>query len=421
MTKRTGFAKLVPASRRPAAWLFYALIALLAYIAFARLSFTFQHLLNESPLDLRSRYLAVSQWFTGNGLYATHSSTYPPASYLILWPILGWLPFETARRLWALLVLLALGWLAAWCVRGNSSCSGSRTLPLSQRCFAAMFLLAMTSTSVAVWLGQSIPLLLALLTLAILLLYPARGGAAGGRREAAASLLMLVALVKPSVSAPFLWLLLWSPARPRASVSVVFGYVALTLAALWFQKDGFQEVLGWAEIVNRNGAQLSEGYANLRVWLAAAGLKAWSHPASLLVLLWLGFWTHAYRRTDVWLRLGVVGLIARLWTYHNSYDDMLLILPMLALLRIAACNFPSTTQSDGFWNWGLANLRNQARQAQILFGILASLLLLLPSWLFQKSLLGLTARGLTGFTMVMTLAFLLRFAKKQQTSVAQPG
>ncbi len=413
MTNRTGQIKRLLSSQQPTNWLFFGLTALLTYIAYERLSFTFEHLLHDSPLDLRARYLAVQQWFSGNGLYETHSSTYPPASHLLLWPVLGWLPFESVRWVWSLLIFFALIWIVLWCARADAGTKSEGVAPPVQRWFFAIYFLAMTCTSVAVWLGQLIPLLLVFLTVMARLLDAPRDEEIGWKREVAAGVLMLLALVKPSVSAPFFWILVWATPRPRAAVSVVLGYIALTLISLWFQKNGLQEVMDWTEIVNRNGAQLSEGYANLRVWMAAVGLKAWSHPASLLIFVGLGAWTRKYRNSALWLRLGVVGLIARLWTYHNSYDDMLLILPMLALLEIAAKNHPKTTETDNFWTRVSANLRNEARQAQLLLAIWSALLLLLPSWLFQASIWGMSARGLTGLTMIWTLGFSMRFASQE--------
>ena len=49
--------------------LFYALTALMAYVAAERLAFVFPHLSGGLALDLSSRYRAVEIWFGGHGLY----------------------------------------------------------------------------------------------------------------------------------------------------------------------------------------------------------------------------------------------------------------------------------------------------------------------------------------------------------------
>jgi hypothetical protein len=35
----------------------------------------------------------------------------------------------------------------------------------------------------------------------------------------------------------------------------------------------------------------------------------------------------------VWLGLGLTAIVARTWTYHYRYDDLLLVLPAIALAR----------------------------------------------------------------------------------------
>jgi hypothetical protein len=76
-------------------------------------------------------------------------------------------------------------------------------------------------------------------------------------------------------------------------------------------------------------------YGNIHSWLAVLGLKQWNVPASVVLLLSLGCWTYRYRHADLWLLLGVTAIVARLWVYHRSYDDVLVLLPMITLFRIA--------------------------------------------------------------------------------------
>lgn len=75
--------------------------------------------------------------------------------------------------------------------------------------------------------------------------------------------------------------------------------------------------------------------ANLHVWLGGFGLEEWIFPASLVLLLALGFWSYRPRHVDLWILLGVTAYVARFWTYHRWYDDALLLLPMVSLFRIA--------------------------------------------------------------------------------------
>ena len=366
----------------------------MAYIAAERLAFVFPHLINGLALDLSSRHKSVSLWFGGAGLYERSSSTYPPASYLVLWPLLGWLPFEIASRLWALICVLSLGWMAVLCARREEISSHSA------RWLAAMTMLALTATSSVVWLGQLVSLLMAAILGALFLLFPPDNRAQiNWKRELLAGALLLFALVKPSVAAPFLWMVLWAPRgapmRVRVGIGVLVGYGILTLAALWFQHDAAREVAAWAQTVNRDGAHLSEGYANVRAWLALIGLKPLSHPVALIIFLWLGFWTYRNRHLDRLLLLSVTALVARLWTYHNLYDDLILAIPMLWLLQIGSHS----------------PIRARARQANGLLTVLVLLLLLPPDWMFERAPYDSIARAILGMTLVATLFFLIRLAK----------
>lgn len=75
--------------------------------------------------------------------------------------------------------------------------------------------------------------------------------------------------------------------------------------------------------------------SNLHVWLGMLGLGEWIFPASLLVWLVLGFWIRHHRDADIRVLLGVAAIVACFWTYHRWYDDVLLLLPMVTLFRLA--------------------------------------------------------------------------------------
>jgi hypothetical protein len=68
--------------------------------------------------------------------------------------------------------------------------------------------------------------------------------------------------------------------------------------------------------------------------LVALGLEPWGPPISVLVLIALGGWIYRHRRKDLWLLLGVTAFVACSWTYHRWYDDLLILLPMVALFRV---------------------------------------------------------------------------------------
>src|ERR1700752_2359331 len=53
-------------------------------------------------VDLLQRHEEVHEWFGGVSLYGVRATAvYPPATYAMLWPFLGWLGPTAARWSWA--------------------------------------------------------------------------------------------------------------------------------------------------------------------------------------------------------------------------------------------------------------------------------------------------------------------------------
>jgi hypothetical protein len=56
---------------------------------------------------------------------------------------------------------------------------------------------------------------------------------------------------------------------------------------------------------------------------------------SLLTFFALGVWGYRHCRVDLWVQLGVIAIVARFWAYHRQYDDVIVVLALVALFRIA--------------------------------------------------------------------------------------
>ncbi|NIN66820.1 MAG: DUF2029 domain-containing protein [Anaerolineae bacterium] len=313
--------------------------AVMALLAALKLGDEFRRLVWEpghnGAVDLKLRHAEVHDWFAGKPVYQERpTAVYPPASYALLWPLLGWLPLAPTRWLWAVTSVVALGWLVYLIVQRSGS--DSRL----EHAFVALTALSMNATGVTIGNGQLGVHLLPVLLGGLLLLQHL---GCGWQRNLLASGMIVVALVKPSISLPFLWMVLFAAGGLHIISLVSFGYVALTVCAASFQESGLALLLrDWLALGTT--VVVKGGYANLHMWLATIGLEKWVLPASLLVLAALGLWTYRHRNSDFWLLLGVTAIAARLWTYHRVYDDVLILFPMVALFRIAKRRF-STEES----------------------------------------------------------------------------
>ena len=327
--------------------------ALLVLAAALMLAAALWRLANEVPrllfdpaeaVDLRLRLREVQRWVAGLPVYGDiERGDYPPASYILLWPLLGWLPAGGARWLWAATTVVALAWLAAILVRE----SNARMMP--QRLVVLLLPFSIYASSATIRVGQLTNHVLPILLAGILALEGAQRNesrtraSASRRREQAsraeadawrdtgAAALLVAALVKPTLSAPFFWIVCFRPGRLRPIVLVTAGYAALTLIAASFQGGGLDAIFGWLG----EGSTVLQGHANIHKWLALAGRRSWMLPVSLVLLLGLGAWVYRHRDADLWILLGVSALIARFWIHHRLYDDLLVLIPAITLFRLA--------------------------------------------------------------------------------------
>ena len=304
-----------------------------------------------AAIDLRDRHLEVHGWFAGIPVYyALRAPTYPPATQPMLWPLLGWMPFEAARWVWAATTVAALAWMTWLVVRESGVTDGL------DRAAVALLLLAMNQTGVAVGNGQLILHVLPPLVYGLLLIHRGRGSWA---EDLVASACVIFAMVKVTLAAPFLWLVLFAPApgredgywpwRWRPALLTAVGYALLTFFAVSFQDGGVvQQLREWLQVTRMVSAAGGD-YANLSAWLNDAGLGRLVPAASLVVFIALGAWLYRYRHVDLWVRLGVVAIVTRFLAYHRLYDDVLIVLAFVALCRIAMSVAGSVgSQRDSF-------------------------------------------------------------------------
>lgn len=319
----------------------------MTFLAAFKLTDEFQRLIWDpgytGAIDLRIFFRRTRIWFLGQPVYGELRGTFPPASNVLFWPFVGWLPWPYVRYLWALTTVAVLIWLCRLIVRE----SGARTT--TERLFIMLMLLSMNATGVTIGNGQFILHLLPLIIVSSLTFAKREGWFPQLR----AAMLFLIALIKPNVTAPFFLLVIFLPGAIWPALLVIAGYVALSFFAASFQPFGLTVLIrDW--LTRSQEWVVLQGYGNVHSWLGALELSHWIAPVSLILLVVLGLWIYLHRHIDIWLLLAVTALVARFCTYHNMYDDLLILLPLVCLFRIAIRK--ESTNNDDLIAGGLLGL-----------------------------------------------------------------
>ncbi len=300
----------------------------LGLLALLKLGSEFHRLLLDpgpnGAVDLVFRHEETRLWFAGVPIYQTLDRiTYPPAAYLCFWPLLGWVGLPGARVLWALTAAGMLALLVGLMLQA----SGAVNRP--ERILVGLIVLSMNAVGVAIGNGQLVLHLLPPLLGALLLLR----GEASLSREIGAAGLVLIALAKPTISLPFLWVALAVARRIRPFALIIALYLIATLVSSTFQSANPVELaVAW---IRQSGRYLEGGYGDLQTALLSLNLAGWANPGALAAFLIAGIWIWIHRDADFWILVGMAALVARLWTYHRNYDDTVVVLAIIALFRAA--------------------------------------------------------------------------------------
>ena len=331
-------------SRSRVAFGLRALALTLAAGALYRLSFAFSRLwfdyLDWANVDLRFFHRLVGEWFAGETL---SGSVYPPATYAMLWPLLGWLEVPGARLLWGATSIVLLAALALLIARDAPAASRAHGGAWAGRLSWGLLPAAGYATSATIGNGQLGLHVMAPLLAGFALLARARPT---WTSDLAAAVLILVSLSKPTISAPFFWIVIFAFGRWRPATLVAGGYAALSLFAAGLRAAALRAEVSTAATIGESVAsgvrgtaigskEAGGGYANVHDWLTALGLESFNLPISLLLLGVLGVWVFRHRRDDLWILLGVAALAGRFWAYHRLHDDLMILPAVVALFRIA--------------------------------------------------------------------------------------
>jgi hypothetical protein len=149
--------------------------------------------------------------------------------------------------------------------------------------------------------------------------------------DALSAVMFSAALAKPSLTIPLFWVLACKPRRLRPAFLTVVVYGTLTLVACqWQQRPVLNQLRGWIVASEGNAGQ---GYGHIQNWLAQAGARGAFLPVAAGLLVLTGAWVWWRRRQDTWILTGICAVVARIWTYHRVYDDAILLIALVAVVR----------------------------------------------------------------------------------------
>jgi hypothetical protein len=304
---------------------------LLGAAVVARLGIEAHRLLFEplGPVDLLLLRTLIRDWFADVPVYVgLRGAVHPPAVFVLLWPLYGWAPAGLERWFYALVTALATAAMVAVLFReAGLAGRGGRLLvaALVAGCYPA---------AISFGNGQ---MTMHLLLTAIAAVLIALREPVSLRRDLALGALFLFALVKPNLTVPFFWVIAFRPGWTRPAAFALVGYLVVSALAIVLHGTGLDAVgeliASW--YAKGEAGYAFSGYGNLHAWLGDMGLRDWIFPASGAVFALHGIWAWRHRDADPWVAIGVAAIVARLWAYHQLYDDLLMVFPLTALYRLS--------------------------------------------------------------------------------------
>lgn len=244
---------------------------------------------------------------------------YPPWAFFSGY-LLFWLPWSANRIYFAFIQLLCLVWLIRWAYLE------ARILGQREAALAAAGVAAMAAICTTLGTGQYGILVIGLLGAVLQLETTDRRYTAG--------LLLGIACLKPSIAGPFLLPFLVK-GRWKEIVAAA-GYIVAASAVIWWVvRTSPFEMLDQAIVSHRMGAAIAQsGYGPLTIaaWLGmppqlATPLVAGAALSGALAVLF------AFRHRPLLDMFAVCAVCGRFWTYHQTYDNLVLVFLLVALAR----------------------------------------------------------------------------------------
>jgi hypothetical protein len=267
----------------------------------------------SSAIDLRNRDSEQALFADGKDPYDYMIGSQPPWAYefgqLLTWP-----EWPAVRAYFAIVNAIALAFLMWWAYREP------RQAPVEVRLLLMSAVFAFGGSCTATEVGQISIIVTALLA-----------GALWADRSGHAYLcgtLVALALIKPTISAPFALALIVTGRFRAAATAALYGGVATGITWL---VTGVEPIHMLQQMASGATQFINDG----TLGMVDVGAMMGASPTTLLWLPLLvavpGLAVMAAVRRSPSLAFGVAALWGRLWTYHKSYDDVMMVFILIPL------------------------------------------------------------------------------------------
>ena len=271
-----------------------------------------------AAVDLRNRDKEQALFVRGQNPFDHMEASQPPWGYLF-GLALTWPDWPAVRIYFAAVNAAALAFLMWWAYREP------RDATPEVRLLLAGAVLAFGGSCTATEVGQVSIVVTALLAAAL--------WCDRNQHQYASGLLVALALIKPTISAPFAVALLITGRYKAAVAATAYGAVATAVA--WVV-TGASPLHMLQQMAASASNYVGAGTIGVIDMLAALGIVSSAQvtltplivgiPAAALM---------AMSRHSLTLAFAVAAVWGRLWTYHKSYDDVMLVMVLLPLGVIA--------------------------------------------------------------------------------------
>ena len=267
-----------------------------------------------SAIDLRNRDIEHALFVSGKNPFDSFDASQPPWAYP-LGLVLTAPPWPAVRIYFAIINALALGFLMWWAYREP------RNAPSEVRLLLMAAVFAFGGSCTATEVGQVSIVVTALLAAALL--------CDRARWHYACGLLVALSLIKPTISLPFAVALLVT-GRYRAAIAAA-AYGAAASAITW-AVTGASPYLMLQQMVAGAAKYVDAGTLGVMDMLAAFGIVSAAQVALTPVIIAVpAMVLMTMTRHSLTLAFAVAAVWGRLWTYHKSYDDVMLVFLLIPL------------------------------------------------------------------------------------------